>query len=84
MDQCGIGLTKKSMKIIFSDNGCGIAPDDLNRIFDPFFTTKGLPHAGLGLILAKKIVASHLGIILVESKVNQGTKVIVELPVEET
>ncbi|WP_421868865.1 sensor histidine kinase [Motiliproteus sp.] len=38
-------------RILISDNGCGIDPDDLPKVFDPFFTTKE-PGEGLGLGLS--------------------------------
>src|SRR5262249_15633266 len=31
----------ESVVAVVSDDGCGIAPDDVARIFDPFFTTRG-------------------------------------------
>ncbi|MFH0925147.1 MAG: PAS domain S-box protein [bacterium] len=74
---------KNYIRLSFFDNGCGILPEDFNRVFDPFFTSKSSEHQGLGLSLAKKIIASHLGIILVESKIKHGTKVSIELPIGE-
>jgi CheY-like chemotaxis protein len=39
-----------------SDQGTGIAPQNLDRIFEPFFTTKGPRGTGLGLSLARKVM----------------------------
>jgi signal transduction histidine kinase/tetratricopeptide (TPR) repeat protein len=64
-----------------SDSGCGIAPTILGRIFDPFFTTKPTGEgSGLGLDIAKKIVAKHKGRIEVQSEVGVGTTFSVYLP----
>jgi signal transduction histidine kinase len=64
------------------DNGCGIAPDILNRIFEPFFTTKPVGSGtGLGLSLSYGIVNRHGGRIEVASVVGQGTRFTVHLPV---
>ena len=63
------------------DDGCGIAPDVIDRIFDPFFTTKPVGvGTGLGLGIAHQIVTSHGGTIEVESTPGQGTVFRVRLP----
>ncbi len=54
-------------EVIFSDNGPGIAPDDMERIFYPFFTTKE-GGTGLGLAIARKIAEEHGGNIIAESE----------------
>ncbi|MEW5767360.1 MAG: ATP-binding protein [bacterium] len=64
----------------FSDTGQGIPEENLNEIFTPFFTTKE-EGIGLGLCLAHQIVTYHKGKINIESKVGQGTEVIVSLPI---
>jgi PAS domain S-box-containing protein len=65
------------------DDGCGIAPEHLERIFDPFFTTKRVGEGtGLGLGIAYHIVRSHRGEIQVDSEPGRGTRFRVRLPVE--
>ncbi|MBF0331413.1 MAG: PAS domain S-box protein [Candidatus Omnitrophica bacterium] len=65
------------------DTGCGISEDILPRIFDPFFTTKEVGQGmGLGLSIVYGIVRKHGGDIGVDSKVNEGTSVIVRIPVK--
>ncbi len=61
------------------DNGCGIAPEKLDRIFNPFFTTKE-KGTGLGMAISKKIVEAHEGAIEVASEVGRGTEFKVMLP----
>lgn len=61
------------------DSGCGIAKDNLKRVFDPFFSTK-TQGAGLGLSNVKKIIDAHHGKIEIDSRINQGTSIIITLP----
>lgn len=70
------------VRLIFSDNGCGIPQNRLLRIFDPFFTTKlGRGGSGLGLHIVHNIVTGLLGgSIRVSSEVGVGTQFVVELP----
>ena len=64
------------------DNGCGIAPEKLDRIFNPFFTTKE-KGTGLGMAIAKKIVEAHQGTIEVASEAGQGTEFRITLPLPQ-
>jgi ligand-binding sensor domain-containing protein/signal transduction histidine kinase len=70
------------VRIVFRDDGRGIAPAHLARIFDPFFTTRmGQGGTGLGLNIVYTIVTTLLGgTIRVESEPGRGTAFIVELP----
>ena len=65
--------------IIVSDDGPGIAADQLAHIFDPFFTTKH-KGTGLGLATCHAIIAEHHGHIDVSSELGKGTKMLVTIP----
>jgi cell cycle sensor histidine kinase DivJ len=72
-----------------TDNGVGIAADDLKRIGDPFFQagkTYQRRHegTGLGLSIVKSLVELHAGEIIVKSKIDEGTTVSVALPLTFT
>ena len=67
-------------EIRFSDNGEGIAAESLTRVFEPFYTTKP-DGTGLGLAITRKIIEGHGGTFEVESVVEQGTTVVIRLPV---
>jgi two-component system, NtrC family, sensor kinase len=69
------------IELSFRDDGCGIAPEHLDRIFDPFFTTKPVGvGTGLGLAVAFRIVTEHGGRIDVSSRPGLGTEFRVWLP----
>ena len=68
-------------KIIVTDNGHGIEDYILENIFDPLFTNKK-DGIGLGLSLCKDLISRHGGNISALSKVNLGTKIIIELPLK--
>ena len=62
------------------DNGSGMTPAIKKNIFHSFFTTKGTNGTGIGLMITKKIVDEHHGVIEVESEEGSGSKFIVRLP----
>ena len=68
--------TPLMLRIYISDNGNGIAPEDIHHIFKRFYRSKqslDTPGIGLGLPLAKSIIEGQGGLISVESIINQGT-----------
>jgi two-component system NtrC family sensor kinase len=72
-----------SVQLEVEDDGVGIAEDVLPNLFEPFFTTKEKGHGvGLGLAISQGIAERHRGRIDVQSKVGQGTKFTVTLPVD--
>ena len=51
----------RGVRVTIADNGSGIAPERRARIFEAFYTTKAERGSGLGLWVAKGIVAKHEG-----------------------
>jgi len=63
------------------DNGTGIPKKYINNIFDPFFTTKDVEHGtGLGLSITYGIIKEMKGEVIVDSKINEFTRIKVSLP----
>ena len=64
------------IRILVSDNGSGIAPEDIHHIFKRFYRSKyslNTPGIGLGLPLAKSIIEGQEGLISVQSVLHEGT-----------
>jgi signal transduction histidine kinase len=72
------------LRVRITDQGTGIAPDDLKRIFQPYFTTKKTGDEdrgfGLGLAISRKIATLHGGNLIVQSEFGRGTVVNLDLP----
>jgi two-component system NtrC family sensor kinase len=78
------GKTDTDIRIMVTDDGPGIPPENLTRVFDPFFTTKPAGKGtGLGLSICYGIVSEHKGKISAQSKLGDGATFIVELPINE-
>ncbi len=72
----------KYVRVIFSDNGTGIAANIMDRICDPFFSNKPLGEGtGLGLSISHSIIKEHGGRLNFDSVEGDYTQVIVDLPV---
>ncbi len=75
------------VKLVVSDNGKGIDKDDMPHLFERFYRGQGTRrrseggHAGLGLAIAKQIVALHAQTLSVTSKPGEGTTIAFDLPV---
>jgi signal transduction histidine kinase len=71
-----------TIRILITDDGPGIPPENLTRIFDPFFTTKeGTKGTGLGLSICHGIVTEHGGQIYAKSQPGKGATIVIELPI---
>ncbi len=66
-------------EIVVRDTGRGMPPDTLRRIGTPFFTTRD-DGTGLGVVLARSVIAQHGGSLRYESEAGKGTRVRVTLP----
>ena len=70
--------------MVFTDTGCGMAPDVLQNIFEPFFTrSRTGKGTGLGLFISHQIVDQHCGTITANSAgPGTGSTFTVRIPLE--
>ena len=78
-------LPDGSCRIIVSDTGIGMAPEDLSRVLEPFAQAdsdlnRRYEGTGLGLPLTRRLIELHGGTMILESELCSGTSVTVELP----
>jgi len=77
-----LGHTDRDVVLSVSDDGSGIAPDDLPAIFDKLrHVTSGFATSGFGLFVARAIIQAHGGAIEADSEVGGGTTLTVRLPI---
>ena len=62
------------------DTGCGMSVDVKKKIFQSFFSTKGTDGTGIGLMITKKIIDEHQGLIEAESKEGSGSTFVIRIP----
>ena len=69
------------IRIEITDNGVGIAAEDIPHVFEPFFSTKqSASGIGLGLAIVHGIVQSHKGKVDVKSELGKGTTISITIP----
>ena len=80
-DNRGNGSSADLFAFSVADTGTGIAPAHMDRLFEPFFTTKPYGQGtGLGLFIARGIVAQHGGCIYAENNPTGGATFTIVLP----
>ena len=74
-----------NIELLFADDCCGIASENIDRIFEPFFTTKaGDRGMGLGLDIVQQILINCGGHVRVKSEPGEGATFYVTLPIGNT
>jgi signal transduction histidine kinase len=74
------------VEIEVTDDGPGIAPDELDKVFRPFYqvadvNTRSVEGLGIGLSLARRTIESHGGRLTLSSAPGQGTRATITLPI---
>jgi signal transduction histidine kinase len=73
-----------SIEVEIADTGTGFSPEELEeaRRFVPGRTSKHFLGTGFGLPIARRNITAHGGTVQIESVENEGTRVIVNLPID--
>jgi len=74
-----LDATDQDVSVSFRDDGMGMDAEQLAHLFEPYRTTKE-KGTGLGLMVSKRIVSDHGGLLSAESKPGEGTTFTVTLP----
>jgi signal transduction histidine kinase len=75
--------TASEVAVVFSDQGIGIPPRDLDRVFERYHrggNVSGIVGTGVGLYLVKMVVDFHHGAVEVKSREGEGSSFTVRLP----
>lgn len=84
INDADIDVDSQFVCIAVEDNGCGIPESSRNKIFNPFYTTKEVGKgSGMGLAIVYVIIEDCGGKITFDSKIDEGTKFSVYLPVKK-
>ncbi|WP_227940370.1 MASE3 domain-containing protein [Alkalihalobacillus deserti] len=77
-----VSIEGEFVSISITDQGSGIPENLIPRLGEPFYTLKE-KGTGLGLMVSRKIIESHQGSIIIKSKVDVGTTMTIQLPVNK-
>jgi signal transduction histidine kinase len=66
-----------------TDNGCGMTDEVREKLFTSFFSTKGATGTGIGLMITKKVVDAHEGVIQFEAEEGVGSAFTIRLPARD-
>lgn len=75
-----VDRAQRRIEVEVEDNGCGIAPDAIDKIFDPFYSTRS-DGVGLGLSVSYGIIQNHQGDIQAFSEPGRYTRFKIMLPI---
>ena len=79
--QCGLVENGRKVAIKVSDNGPGLADEELQSVFLPFFSSKtGDANLGMGLAICHNIIEKHNGLIEALNETDGGLTIKIELP----
>ena len=79
LEESSFYTERQILKVAIGDTGTGITTEIEDTIFEPFFSTKPMG-AGMGLTISHRIISHHGGTLYRDSKRNDRTEFVFELP----
>lgn len=78
----------QEMYLEISDTGCGIDAADLPFVFERFYRSevsvnRKIAGSGIGLSIVKQVIDAHHGSVSIESRIDEGTRVTIKLPIKD-
>lgn len=77
--ELGMDTIQDRLTLFISDDGCGMSEEVLQRVSDPFYTTRNTRKVGLGVAFFKGLATMCEGQFTLESKVNEGTRIGIDI-----
>ena len=75
-----VSVRGAELQLAVSDTGSGMDAESAARAFDRFWRAPGSPGSGLGLPIARDLVAAHGGLVELQTEPGEGTTITVRLP----
>ncbi|MBD8665646.1 HAMP domain-containing histidine kinase [Rhizobium sp. CFBP 8752] len=77
-----VGVDGKAVTILVADNGNGVSETNRDRLFQPFFSTRRQEGGtGMGLEIARTMLASHRGTITLMDAPQPGAAFLITVPI---
>ena len=81
--ELSVKMNDSQIELCIIDSGIGIPKSEINKIMEPFYRASNainIKGSGIGLSLCARIIKIHQGILTIDSEIDRGTKITIQLP----